>query len=105
MDRIATFTSFIEQSPDDPFPRYGLAMEHRKQGDLEQAQTVFDELQRKFPEYVALYLMSGNNLHSLGRTEDAAAMYRSGIEVCGRVGNSHAKGELAEALAELGDSA
>jgi len=41
MDRIDTFKSFIARAPADPFPRYGLAMEHRTRGDLTAAWSAF----------------------------------------------------------------
>ena len=101
MDRIATFKSFISRSPADPFPRYGLAMEHKGQGQLAEAWTVFAELLETFPDYVPTYLMAGGTLVALGRRDEAADIYRRGIEVAGRKGDNHAKDELATALAEL----
>lgn len=101
MDRIATFKSFISRSPADPFPRYGLAMELKGQGQLDEAWAVFAELLEKFPDYVATYLMAGGTLVALGRRDEAAEIYRRGIEVAGRRGDSHAKNELASALTEL----
>src|SRR5687768_17007876 len=101
MDRIATFKSFISRAPADPFPRYGLAMEHKGQGQLDEAWTVFSELLSQFPDYVPTYLMAGGTLAALGRRDEAADIYRRGIEVAGRRGDSHAKGELTSALAEL----
>jgi tetratricopeptide (TPR) repeat protein len=101
MDRIATFKSFISRTPADPFPRYGLAMEHKGQGQLDEAWTVFSELLSQFPDYVPTYLMAGGTLAALGRRDEAADIYRRGIEVAGRRGDSHAKGELASALAEI----
>lgn len=101
MDRIATFKSFITRAPADPFPRYGLAMEHKGQGQLAEAWAVFSELLDKFPDYVPTYLMAGGTLVALGRRDEAADIYRRGIEVAGRRGDAHAKNELATALAEL----
>jgi tetratricopeptide (TPR) repeat protein len=101
MDRIATFKSFISRSPADPFPRYGLAMEHKGQGQLAEAWSVFSELLEKFPDYVPTYLMAGGTLVGLGRRDEAVDIYRRGIEVAGRRGDSHAKNELVSALAEL----
>jgi tetratricopeptide (TPR) repeat protein len=101
MDRIATFKSFISRAPADPFPRYGLAMEHKGQGQLDEAWTVFSDLLSQFPDYVPTYLMAGGTLVALGRRDEAADIYRRGIEVAGRRGDSHAKGELTSALAEL----
>jgi predicted Zn-dependent protease len=100
MDRIATFKSFIARTPGDPFPRYGLAMEHRSRGDLAAAWTAFSELLEQFPDYVATYLMAGGTLIALGRRDDAADVYRRGIEVATRKGDDHARGELETALHE-----
>ena len=104
MDRIATFKSFIVRSPGDPFPRYGLAMEHKIQGDLAQAWDTFSELLEKFPDYVPTYLMAGGTLAALGRKDEAAALYRRGVEVATRKGDLHARGELASALNEVESS-
>jgi tetratricopeptide (TPR) repeat protein len=101
MDREAAFKSFIEQRPGDPFPRYGLAMEYRNTGRLEAAQAEFDALVERFPEYLATYLMAGNNLVDLGRKDAAAAMYRKGIEMSSRAGDGHTQSELEAALSEL----
>lgn len=101
MDRIATFKSFIARAPADPFPRYGLAMEHRTRGELAEAWTVFSELLENFPDYVPTYLMAGGTLAGLGRKEEAAAVYRRGVEVATRKADPHARGELESALNEL----
>ena len=101
MDRIATFKSFIARAPGDPFPRYGLAMEHKGHGQLEEAWTVFAELLDTFPDYVPTYLMAGGTLVALGRRDEAADIYRRGIETAGKKGDGHARSELAAALAEL----
>jgi Tfp pilus assembly protein PilF len=101
MDRIASFKSFIARSPDDPFPRYGLAMEHKTQGSLAEAWTVFSELLERFPDYVPTYLMAGGTLVGLGRRDEAAAVYRQGIDAASRKGDVHARGELESALNEI----
>jgi predicted Zn-dependent protease len=101
MDRIATFRSFISKSPADPFPRYGLAMELKGRGQLEEAWTAFQELIAKVPDYVATYLMAGGTLLALGRKDEAATIYQQGIEVASRRGDTHARGELQSALAEI----
>lgn len=101
MDRVATFQSFIARSPRDPFPRYGLAMELRSRGDLAAAWQTFEALLAEFPAYVPAYLMAGQTLVALGRREDAASVYRTGIDHAAASGNAHARGELEGALAEL----
>jgi tetratricopeptide (TPR) repeat protein len=101
MDRIATFRSFIEKSPSDPFPRYGLAMEHKGRGELVEAWAVFEKLLADFPDYVATYLMAGGTLVALGKKPEAADVYRKGIEVAQRRGDQHARRELESALSEI----
>jgi len=101
MDRIATFKSFISRSPSDPFPRYGLAMEYKSTGALEDAWATFSHLLERFPDYVPSYLMAGGTLASLGQHARAGEVYRTGIAVAGRMGDQHARKELEAALAEL----
>ena len=101
MDRIAAFKSFIEKNPADPFPRYGLAMEYRNRGEGETAATAFGELIARFPDYTPTYLMAGQNLLALGRRDEAIATFQRGVEVAGRTGDRHARGELEDALAQL----
>jgi tetratricopeptide (TPR) repeat protein len=84
----------IAAKPDDPFPRYGLAMEHKKLGQHEEAVRAFDELTRVHPSYVPAYLMFGNLLEALGRAGQAAEVYGRGIEAARAAGNDHALGEL-----------
>jgi tetratricopeptide (TPR) repeat protein len=101
MDRIATFKSFIARAPQDPFPRYGLAMEHKSRGELAAAWAAFSELLDQFPDYVPTYLMAGGTLTGLGRRDEAAEIYRRGIDVATRKGDPHARSELESALHEL----
>ena len=100
-ERISTFKIYISQTPHDPFPRYGLAMEYRSNGQIDKAQAIFDDLVRHFPDYVPTYLMAGNNLLELGRRDDAADVFRKGVEVSQRKRDAHAKSELLSALSDL----
>lgn len=101
MDRVATFRTFIAKSPSDPFPRYGLAMELKNQGKLDDAQVAFAELIESFPDYVPAYLMAGNVLATQGKRREAGDVYRRGIAAATTRGDQHAVKELESALAEL----
>lgn len=101
MDRIAAFRQFIDKSPRDPFPRYGLAMEYKSRGDLAQARAAFDELITGFPDYVPAYLHAGGVLVASGEKDAAAEMFRRGIAAAQAKGDLHAKKELEAALADL----
>lgn len=86
--------TLIVSKPDDPFPRYGLAMEYKKLGRHDEAVQTFDDLTRVHPSYVPTYLMFGNLLEALGRSGQAAEVYTRGIEAARAAGNDHAAGEL-----------
>jgi tetratricopeptide (TPR) repeat protein len=101
VDRIATFRQFIARSPNDPFPRYGLAMELKVRGQLAEARAAFDELLAGFPDYVPAYLQAGGVLLALGESALAAETFRRGITAAEARGDQHARGELEAALAEL----
>lgn len=101
MDRIETLKQFVDQNPDDPFPRYGLAMAYTDAGDLDAARAVFAVLLERSPGYVATYLMYGNMLADVGEPDAAADIYRRGIEAARAAGDSHAASELGGALAAL----
>jgi tetratricopeptide (TPR) repeat protein len=100
--RVDKLRAFIAARPDDPFPRYGLALEHRNAGDHAEAWRVFEELMAAHPRYTAAYLHAGNTLVALGRLEEARAVWRTGVQICGQTGDLHARGELEAALAAVG---
>jgi tetratricopeptide (TPR) repeat protein len=99
--RIELLKTFIAQRPTDPFPQYGLALEHKNAGQLAEAWDVFAALMEKHPGYTAAYLHAGNTAVALGRVEDARAVYARGLEACAKAGDTHARGELEGALAAL----
>jgi tetratricopeptide (TPR) repeat protein len=99
--RIEMLRAFMAQRPSDPFPHYGLALEHKNAGQLVEAGELFASLMDRHPTYTAAYLHAGNNLVALGRAEDARAVYTRGVEACIKGGDAHARGEIEGALAAL----
>ena len=99
MDRIAILTQVLEQNPTDAFARYGLAMAHLSDGNLDQALTEFTTLIGHHPDYVPGYQMSAQTLVQQGRTEEALERLHHGIAAANRTGNQHALAEM-EALRE-----
>jgi tetratricopeptide (TPR) repeat protein len=103
MGRIEQLQEFITKSPNDPFPRYGLALELKNAGRLDEATTAFATLIEKFPDYTPAYLHAGNTLVARGLRAEARAVFERGIEACIRKRDGHARGEIEAALAELQD--
>ena len=101
MPSLDVLRKFVEKSPNDPFPRYGLAMELKKLGQKEEAEAEFAELEKRHPDYVAQYLMRANNLTDLGRVAEVRAVLQRGIEAAQKKRDGHALGELQGALAAL----
>jgi hypothetical protein len=103
--RLETLRRIAAQRPSDPFPRYGLAMELRRVGELEQAANAFAELEATAPDYVPGYLMHGQVLVALGRKDAARGVMERGRVVAAKKGDAHAGSELASALSELAELA
>ena len=101
MDRIALLRGFLADDPDDAFTRFALAQELAKAGDTEEALGGYEALRRDQPGYVGTYYHLGALLESVGRAEEAAAVYRAGIDEAARAGDAHARSELQGALLAL----
>jgi tetratricopeptide (TPR) repeat protein len=96
--RLETLKSMLEQNPNDAFARYGLAMEYKNASDYEAAMREFHALIAAHPDYPAGYFHGGQTLERMGRTDDARAMYRDGVDAATRKGDAHAKSEMQAAL-------
>ena len=88
----------LAEDPNDPFLRYGLAMEYVSEGDDAGAVERFRAMFADCPNYVPAYLQAGQALTRLGRTAEAADVFRKGIEVARRQGDVHASEEMQEFL-------
>jgi Flp pilus assembly protein TadD len=90
-----------DDSDEDGFLRYCLAMEHRSEGNNEGAVATFRELLRVKPDYVPGYMQLGQLLNQLGDEEEAKKVDREGIAVAQKKGDTHAAGEMGGFLALL----
>jgi hypothetical protein len=78
----------------DPFLRYGLAMEHGREGDDAGLVNGLLSLVQDSPEYVPAYFHVAQGLLRLGRTEEARSLLRNGIAQAQRAGDPHAAEEM-----------
>ena len=102
MDRIAMLSEILEQSPNDAFARYGLALEYSKGGNTDRALEEFGKLLASHPDYTAGYFMAAQCLARAERVAEAKQMLADGIASARRSGNAHAQSEMEGMLAELG---
>lgn len=90
-------------SPDDSTLRYMLAMELDKEGTTAQALHQFELLMIAPLPFVPAFLMAGQLLTRIGRTEEARSVFNHGIQAAQSQNNQHAAGEMAGFLASLGN--
>jgi Tfp pilus assembly protein PilF len=92
---------FVEKKPEDPFSRYGLAMECMNGGDTTAADGHFRELLQRNGDYVPAYLMYAQMLSREARAEEARQVLSKGIAAADRKGDQHARSEMESLLAEI----
>ena len=97
MDRIQQLERFVAASPDDPFPRYALALELKGKGDAPSAAAELRELVRRKPDYLAAYLQLGMILDTLDEVAEAREVLARGQDVARKQGNTHTLSELTQA--------
>jgi predicted Zn-dependent protease len=99
--RLAVLEKMTAAPNADPFAWYGLAMEYRSLGRLDDAIRTFETLRGRDPSYVAMYLMAAQVLSEQGRRDEARTWAQDGIAQAHRKGDTHAAGELESLLAGL----
>jgi thioredoxin-like negative regulator of GroEL len=99
--RLETLRLIVARGGADAFTHYGLAMELRTQGQMQEAWQIFEALLHSHPDYAAAYGPAAEALVSLGRKQEAQDLLRQGISQCERQGQSHARDQLQTALAAV----
>lgn len=99
--RLQMITEALQASPENAFLRFGLAMELKNAGRDDEAWKQFEHLLAHHPDYWATYLHAGMLLVKMQRRDEARQVMARGVEVTGRLKNSHAQSELQAALDDL----
>ncbi len=92
---------FVARKPDDPFSRYGLAMECMNGGDPAAADQHFRALLQSNADYVPAYLMYAQLLVREARATEARTVLSSGIAAAEKKGDQHARSEMEGLLSEI----
>lgn len=100
--RLAYLEKITAGGSTDPMAWYGLAMEYRKLQRWDEALQTFTTLRAQAPDYVAMYLMCGQMLEEIERTEEARDWLEAGLAAARAKGDAHAASEIESALALLG---
>ena len=99
--RIEALTQMLAQDPANTFARYGLAMAHLGDDQAEAAIREFTALLEHSPDYAAAYFHGGRALETLGRVDEARALYERGIVVTTRTGDGHTRARSAGLITQL----
>jgi len=101
MSRREKLEAMLLDEPHDQTLRYMLALELEKEGNHERSLSLLGGLQADATPYVPAFLMAGQQLAKLERTEEARAAFRTGIAAAAQQGDDHAESELGRFLEEL----
>jgi len=101
LSRKQQILDLLLEEPNDPEPRYMLAMEYASEGDDAEAVRCFEELIAVAPNYPAAYHMGARALVRLNRIAEAQALLQRGIPAALAQGNTHAAGEMQELMESL----
>lgn len=97
--RMGQIEALLADDPNDPFLRYGLALEYSSTGDDTTAAKLLRELIALDPAdpYIPAFLMCGQALARLGQEGEAAKVLKQGIAAATKAGTPealHARGEM-----------
>lgn len=99
--RLAMLEQITQGGEADAFAWYGLALEYKSFGRVDDAVRAFRTLRGKDPDYIPQYLMCGTMLVAAGRANEGREWLESGILKAHERGEAHALSELEEALNQV----
>ena len=92
--RIDALKSMLDADPKDPFALYGLALEYKAMGDIEDAIELLQKaLEGEDPE-VYIYYQLGELFYDLDELESALESLDTGIEYAKKINHMKALGEI-----------
>ncbi len=98
--RIAQLQQMLQETPNDPFLIYALALEHRR-ADIPQSLLLFRQLLKEHAQYLPAYYHAAALLAELGHLQEAKSTYEQGITLAQQQQNAHALRELRNAYQNL----
>jgi tetratricopeptide (TPR) repeat protein len=101
--RLAVLEKMTSAGSEDPFAWYGLALEYKGLGRIDEALATFSKLRALDPGYLPQYLMCGAMLLDLGRHGEARDWLTEGATTARAKGDGHALSEIEDALARIPD--
>ena len=97
-DRLTQLRKMLDREPNDTFLLYGLALEYKKAGDLDQALEYLLKVTSIDPGYCYAYHQRGMIYEARADIPSAKQAYADGIAAATKKGDSHAREEISAAL-------
>ena len=92
----------LSEDPNDPFRRYGLALQCLREGDVEEGRQRLHSLIADDPDgQVAAYQQLGQSYAETGDYQSAQAILQAGVAKARSAGNGHAAEEMEHLIASL----
>jgi len=101
LDRIEKIKEFLKLTPADSFLEHALALEYIKQGNDEEARSLFEQILKREPECVGSYYHLAKLCEKNDDHDAAIKWYERGMEEAKKAGDNKAFGELRAAYEEL----
>ena len=101
MPSRAQLEQLLAADPTDVFLAYAEAMACASEGSPDEAIDLLAALVEEHADYVPAWFQRGQLLAAEGRVQSARDVLTEGIAVAGRVGDSHAEGEMIEFMESL----
>jgi tetratricopeptide (TPR) repeat protein len=102
-DRLSQLEELLKEDPNDPFLKYGIALEHAKLGNISEAVLRIENLIAEKPDYLGAYYQLGQYYEALKNMEAAKNIYEKGMLLAKEKKNMKTLNELREALQLLED--
>jgi tetratricopeptide (TPR) repeat protein len=102
MPRLDQLQKLHAADPNDAFLTYGIALEHAKAQQLDDAIAWLDKTLAIDPRYCYAFFQKAKALSEKGEEEQARATLRTGMEVAAAAGDAHAREEMAALLESMG---
>ena len=99
--RISALQGMLEADPDDPFALYGLALEYKAEGRLEEALPLLQRAAALEDPEVYTFYQLGEVLIALAEDEAASVALAEGLRRAGEAGDSKAVNEFAALLSTV----
>jgi tetratricopeptide (TPR) repeat protein len=97
-DRLKMIETMLETNPRDSFLHYAAALEHQKNGELNQSVKILKSIIKNDPDYLASYYQLGKLLEDRNKVDEAIEVYKAGKDIARKQNDSKTLGELSEAL-------